>query len=32
MHCLHRDAEGTLQSLVATYLDHTNQYEDSCNI
>ena len=25
MHCLHRDAEGTLQRFVATYVDCTNQ-------
>ena len=25
MHCLHRNAEGTLQRLVATFVDRTNQ-------
>jgi len=33
MHCLHRDAEGTLHRLVATYLDCTNQSKAViCNI
>lgn len=33
MHCLHRNAEGTLQRLVATYLDCTNQSKSViCNI